>query len=127
MHRKLLIIFRRTGSAGFVIIVPCCSLSPYPLTIDGKLFDIAAADVTIKREQRSVTVEDIVPSVIEPSFGINRIMFAVFEHNFRARVGGDELRQFIALPPLVAPIKCSILPLSGKAELKAFVESVCEF
>jgi len=98
------------------------------VTLDGdaRTFAISPTDVTIKREQRQVTVEEVVPSVIEPSFGIGRIMFAVFEHNFRAREGDNELRQFIALPPLIAPIKCSVLPLSNKPELRAFVDSVCE-
>jgi glycyl-tRNA synthetase len=30
-------------------------------------------------------VEEIVPSVIEPSFGIGRIMYAIWEHNFVMR------------------------------------------
>jgi glycyl-tRNA synthetase len=98
------------------------------VTLDGgaHTFEILPTDVTIKREQRQVNVEEVVPSVIEPSFGIGRIMFAVFEHNFRTRDGDNELRQFIALPPLIAPIKCSVLPLSNKPELRAFVDSVCE-
>ena len=31
------------------------------------------------------------PSVIEPSFGIGRIMYSIFEHRFRVR-SGDEQR-----------------------------------
>ena len=30
-------------------------------------------------------VEEIVPSVIEPSFGIGRIMYTIWEHNFVLR------------------------------------------
>jgi glycyl-tRNA synthetase (class II) len=37
------------------------------------------------------TVEEFVPSVIEPSFGIGRVMYAMFEHNFKIR-DGDEQR-----------------------------------
>ena len=36
-------------------------------------------------------VEEFVPSVIEPSFGIGRIMYSIFEHRFRVR-SGDEQR-----------------------------------
>lgn len=36
-------------------------------------------------------VEEYVPSVIEPSFGIGRIMYSIFEHRFRVR-SGDEQR-----------------------------------
>ena len=36
------------------------------------------------------TVEEYVPSVIEPSFGIGRIMYAIFEHNFKTREGDEQ-------------------------------------
>lgn len=35
-------------------------------------------------------VEEIVPSVIEPSFGIGRIMYSIFEHNFKVREGDEQ-------------------------------------
>ena len=57
-------------------------------------------------------LQEIIPNVIEPSFGIGRIMYALFEHNFRMREG-DEQRTYLALPPLIAPLKCSVLPLSN--------------
>ncbi|RZF35115.1 hypothetical protein LSTR_LSTR009421 [Laodelphax striatellus] len=75
---------------------------------------------SIKMYDKVVHVDEFFPSVIEPSFGIGRIMYALFEHNFRFREG-DEQRSFFALPPLVAPIKCSILPLSSNAEFEPFV------
>ena len=37
-----------------------------------------------------LAVEQVVPSVIEPSFGIGRIMYALFEHNFRQREGDEQ-------------------------------------
>lgn len=56
------------------------------------------------------------PGVIEPSFGIGRIIYCVFEHCFYAREG-DESRAVFAFPPLVAPVKCTVFPLMQKAEL----------
>ena len=35
--------------------------------------------------QNGILVEEIVPSVIEPSFGIGRIMYTIWEHNFVIR------------------------------------------
>jgi len=52
------------------------------------------------------------PSVIEPSFGIGRILYCLFEHNYYAREGGDEARVVLGLAPAVAPVKAMILPLS---------------
>ena len=75
----------------------------------------------MKREKKKVHVEEVVPSVIEPSFGIGRIMYSIFEHNFRQREG-DEQRTFLSLPPVIAPYKCSVLPLSDKPEFAPFVQ-----
>ena len=35
------------------------------------------------------TVEEFGPSVIELSFGIGRVMYSLFEHNFKIREGGS--------------------------------------
>lgn len=35
-------------------------------------------------------VEEFTPSVIEPSFGIGRIMYSIFEHRFRVRPGDEQ-------------------------------------
>ncbi len=59
--------------------------------------------------------------MIEPSFGIGRIMYALFEHNFRMREG-DEQRTYLALPPLIAPLKCSVLPLSNNPDFGPLVK-----
>ena len=37
-----------------------------------------------------MTVEEFVPSVIEPSFGVGRVMYALFEHNFKIREGDEQ-------------------------------------
>lgn len=36
------------------------------------------------------TVEEVVPNVIEPSFGIGRIMYSIFEHTFHVREGDEQ-------------------------------------
>ena len=77
----------------------------------------------MKRFQRKVHVEEVIPSVIEPSFGIGRIMYSLFEHNFIVREG-DEQRTYLSLPPLVAPIKCSVLPLSNNPDFNPIVKEL---
>ncbi|XP_044736795.1 glycine--tRNA ligase isoform X2 [Chrysoperla carnea] len=78
---------------------------------------------SIKSYEKTVHVEEIIPSVIEPSFGIGRIMYAVFEHNFKMREG-DEQRTYLSIPAVVAPLKCCVLPLSGNPEFESFVKVV---
>ncbi|OEL36924.1 Glycine--tRNA ligase, mitochondrial 1 [Dichanthelium oligosanthes] len=77
-------------------------------------------DVTIKKSMVSINVEKkkehqrkFTPSVIEPSFGIGRIIYCLFEHCFYQRPGKgeDEQLNVFGFPPLVAPIKCTVFPL----------------
>jgi len=79
--------------------------------------------VQVKRQTKQVHVEKITPSVIEPSFGIGRIMYAIFEHNFSVRKE-DEQRTFFTLPPTIAPLKASVLPLSGNPEFVPLVQKL---
>lgn len=47
-------------------------------------------------------VEEVVPGVIEPSFGIGRIMYAILEQNFSIRENDEQRtvsRATAALPP----------------------------
>ncbi len=67
--------------------------------------------------------EKYTPSVIEPSFGIGRIVYCVFEHCFRTRAE-DAQRTYFVFPPLIAPVKCSILPLMDKPELNEKVQNI---
>ncbi|CAJ0928601.1 unnamed protein product, partial [Mesorhabditis belari] len=95
------------------------------LSVDGAPFELTTDMLKFKRETKTVHVEEFTPSVIEPSFGIGRIMYSVLEHSFRQREG-DEQRSFLAFPPLVAPIKCSILPISFNQQLVPIIEAVKE-
>ncbi|XP_037068303.1 LOW QUALITY PROTEIN: glycine--tRNA ligase-like [Pollicipes pollicipes] len=96
----------------------------YQLTApDGTAFAIKPDMLTVKRHSKTVHVEEVVPSVIEPSFGVGRVMYALLEHSFRVREDDDQ-RTFFSLPPVVAPLKCSVLPLSGNAEFGPFVNQL---
>jgi glycyl-tRNA synthetase len=95
----------------------------YELVIDDKKFSLTQEMVTVKRYQKTLHVEEIIPSVIEPSFGVGRIMYAIFEHNFKMREN-DEQRTYLSLPATIAPLKCCVLPLSSNAEFAPFVKKL---
>ncbi|KAK3042482.1 hypothetical protein RJ639_000206 [Escallonia herrerae] len=69
--------------------------------------------VTISKETKKEHQRVFTPSVIEPSFGIGRIIYCLYEHSFytRASKDGDEQLNVFRFPPLVAPIKCTVFPL----------------
>jgi len=65
-----------------------------------------------------------IPSVIEPSFGIGRIMYSIFEHAYTQRDPNDEKRSYLALPAISAPVKVAILPMSSDSKLEPFVQQL---
>jgi len=95
------------------------------LNLETSEVKLTPAMISVKRYEKKVHVEEIIPSVIEPSFGIGRVMYALFEHNFRVREE-DEQRTYFTLPPVIAPLKCSVLPLSNNVEFSPLVAKVSE-
>lgn len=96
----------------------------YELEVDADLkVTLNKTMVEVKTTAKTMHVEEITPSVIEPSFGIGRIMYSLLEHRFNIR-DGDEQRSYFALPASIAPLKCSVLPLSANAEFAPFVQKV---
>ncbi|EDV19380.1 uncharacterized protein TRIADDRAFT_33686 [Trichoplax adhaerens] len=97
--------------------------SQIEVDIDSKKLTISEDMIAVKRYEKEIHVVDITPSVIEPSFGFGRILYSILEHNFRIREG-DEQRSWLSLPPPVAPVKCSVLPLSAKKEFDPYIKQL---
>eukprot|EP00505_MAST-04D_sp_SCG-Rhode-Island_P003216 Stramenopile-MAST_4_protein_3216 len=77
--------------------------------------------VSFEKVKKRVSEEKYLPSVIEPSFGIGRILYAVMEQAFATGVGGDAARTVFRFNPEIAPIKCAVLPLSGSKVFRTTV------
>ena len=79
----------------------------------GKNVSIKKNMVSISKEKKKEHQRVFTPSVIEPSFGIGRIIYCLYEHCFSTRPSkaGDEQLNVFRFPPLVAPIKCTVFPL----------------
>lgn len=59
------------------------------MSAGGQSFPVTSTMVEIKRVKKKLAGRNYVPSVIEPSFGIGRILYCIFEHSFYTReVGG---------------------------------------
>ncbi|RCI16138.1 hypothetical protein L249_2131 [Ophiocordyceps polyrhachis-furcata BCC 54312] len=98
-----------------------------PGVADGKV-DIKGDSVKIEFRKRVENTREYTPNVIEPSFGIGRILYALVEHNFwtRASDGGDEARGVLSFPPIVAPTKVLLVPLSSNAQFKPAVKELSQ-
>ena len=64
------------------------------------------------------TNEKFVPHVIEPSFGVERVLMAVLSNAYREDEQNGEKRVYLALPEHLAPVKFAVSPLlKNKPEL----------
>ncbi|PKS12965.1 hypothetical protein jhhlp_000306 [Lomentospora prolificans] len=92
---------------------------------DGNV-EVSSDLVKIERKKRTVNIREYTPNVIEPSFGIGRILYSLIEHNYwtRASDGGDEARSVLSFPPTVAPTKVLLVPLSTNAAFKPFITQI---
>jgi glycyl-tRNA synthetase len=65
-------------------------------------------------ELKQVTVKEagakFLPHVIEPSFGVERLVYATMEYSLRM----NEDRVILSIPPRLAPVQAAIFPLLGK-------------
>lgn len=90
-------------------------------TIDG--FEVTKEMVTWSKTNKKVHEIKYTPSVIEPSFGMGRILYSLLEHSFYQR-DGDEKRCVMGFKPAVAPDKCAVFPISSNDECFAVVDSI---
>ncbi|KAF4505394.1 hypothetical protein G6O67_007350 [Ophiocordyceps sinensis] len=94
---------------------------------NGKV-DIGKDSIKIEFRKRIENTREFTPNVIEPSFGIGRILYALIEHNFWTRGidTGDEARSVLSFPPAVAPTKVLLVPLSSSAEFKPIIKKLSQ-
>ncbi|KAI8986878.1 glycyl-tRNA synthetase [Trametes punicea] len=90
---------------------------------DGREFKLTPDLLTIEKKTFKQSVREYTPNVIEPSFGLGRILYALLEHSFWSREQDIE-RGVLSLPAVVAPTKVLIVPLSAKSEFDPLVREV---
>lgn len=91
--------------------------------VEGGKVEVGKELLTVEKKKRTVNIRQYTPNVIEPSFGIGRILYSLIEHCYwtRGSEGGDEARSVLSFPPTVAPTKVLLVPLSTNPAFKPFV------
>ncbi|MDI9643284.1 MAG: glycine--tRNA ligase [Archaeoglobales archaeon] len=82
--------------------------------VDGEKIKLGKEFYTIQEVEEEVSGERIVPHVIEPSFGLDRITYTVLEHSFDKDIVEGEERKVLRLKRKVAPIEVAVLPLLSR-------------
>ena len=79
--------------------------------------------IKIEKRKRTEWIREYTPNVIEPSFGIGRILYSLMEHVFWTREG-DGSRGVLSFPPAIAPTKVLLVPLSSNADFAPFIKRI---
>jgi glycyl-tRNA synthetase len=94
------------------------------LTIDGETIDIPKDCYEIVEMKEKQSGEKFVPHVIEPSYGIDRILYFLLEHNYVEGKKKEEGYTILKLNPVVASIKVGVFPLIGDDKLIAVAKEI---
>ena len=77
------------------------------IDVNGKSISLGTEYMTLKTERRS---EMVYPNVVEPSFGLDRILYCLLESSWK----NDGEREWISLPQSTSPYDLLVAPLMTK-------------
>jgi glycyl-tRNA synthetase len=92
--------------------------------VDGEKIHIPADLFEVRDEVIDVRGEEIVPHVIEPSYGIDRMCYAVLEQAYDEDTADGEKRTVLRLLPQVAPVQVAVFPLMTRDGLDTIAEEI---
>ena len=82
--------------------------------VGGEKVRVSSEFFDVVEVEEEISGERIIPHVIEPSFGLDRISYAVLEHAFDKDVVDGEERRVLRLKRWIAPIDVAVLPLLSR-------------
>jgi glycyl-tRNA synthetase len=94
--------------------------------IDGESIEVGKEFYDVVEKEVTVTGKNFMPHVVEPSYGIDRIIYCILEHNHVEQEKEGERYIILKLPPCIAPIKAGVFPLVGKDSLPSIARDIEE-
>ncbi len=82
--------------------------------VGGEKIKVSSEFFDVVEVEEEISGERIIPHVIEPSFGLDRISYAVLEHAFDKDIVDGEERRVLRLKRWIAPIDVAVLPLLSR-------------
>ena len=92
--------------------------------VDGETYAVPLEATGFERREKRETGENILPQVVEPSYGLDRIVYSVIEHSYDEDVVDDEERSVLRLPPNTAPFDAAVFPLVTKDGLEEHAREI---
>ena len=94
------------------------------IVVDGEKIHIPASLFEVRNEVTDIRGEDIIPHVIEPSYGIDRMCYAVLEQAYDEDIADGETRTVMRLSPNVAPVQVAVFPLMTRDGLDTIADEI---
>ncbi|MBO4552563.1 MAG: glycine--tRNA ligase [Candidatus Methanomethylophilaceae archaeon] len=92
------------------------------VTVNGESIELDGESFEVVHVKEKVAGERVIPHVIEPSHGLDRIFYSVLEHSYEY----DEKEDYtvLHLVPKMAPIKVGVFPLMEKDGLDKVAKEI---
>lgn len=84
------------------------------IVIEG--FELTNEDIIVEEKEKEVHGENIIPYVLEPSFGVDRPLYVLIESSFNRIKEEDDYRNIFTFKSEMAPIEVAVFPLISKDE-----------
>jgi glycyl-tRNA synthetase len=94
--------------------------------VDGESHAIPAEHVNFSVEEVTENGEHIMPHVVEPSFGVGRLVYTVLAHAYAEDEIDGEERTYLDIPPETAPTTVGVFPLMDKDGLDEYARDLAE-
>jgi glycyl-tRNA synthetase len=91
------------------------------VSMGGKQVKVPSSCYEIIVKKEKVSGRKLVPHVIEPSYGVDRMLYTVLEHSYDKKDDYVVLR----LKGMVAPIKAGVFPLMARDGLDDIASEIC--
>ncbi len=86
--------------------------------LEGETHEIPVERCGFSVDEETIAGEHIVPNVVEPSFGVDRLVYTVLHHAYREDEVDGEERTYLELDPEVAPTFVGVFPLQSDDDLE---------
>jgi glycyl-tRNA synthetase len=92
--------------------------------VDGEKIHIPPDLFEVRDDVVEIRGEEIVPHVIEPSYGIDRMCYAVLEQAYDEDIADGESRTVMRLSPNIAPVQVAVFPLMTRDGLDTIAKEI---
>jgi glycyl-tRNA synthetase len=96
------------------------------IELEGETHELPVEKTGFSVDEETIAGEHVTPHVIEPSFGVDRVVYTVLHHAYSEDEVDGEERTYLELDPEVAPTFVGVFPLQSDDELEAVANDVVD-